>query len=100
VRALVTAHYRRPRINRVLEAEEERLGSWANDVALHLKVPQLLQDYKNEMAVPVSAATERVVTAILRAVATSASSPALEPGSTERRAMRAVCGYLLFAGSQ
>src|SRR5262249_19012709 len=68
VRALVTVHFRRPRINRVLEAEEERLGSGADDAEFHAMVLQLLQDHKNEMAVPVSAAAERVVIAILRAV--------------------------------
>jgi AcrR family transcriptional regulator len=31
VRALVVMHYRRPRLNRVLEAEEERLGCGAGD---------------------------------------------------------------------
>jgi len=35
VRALVSAHYYRPRLNRVLEAEEERLGSEADDSAFH-----------------------------------------------------------------
>jgi AcrR family transcriptional regulator len=35
VRALVSAHYYRPRLNRVLESEEERLGSEADDSAFH-----------------------------------------------------------------
>jgi len=98
VRALVTAHYRRSRLNRVLEAEEERLGSGADDAPFHAMVLQLLQDHKNEMAVPVSAAMERVVVAILRAVVDLGLASGASPGSTERRAMRAVCGYLLYAG--
>ncbi len=98
VRALVMVHYRRPRLNRVLEAEEERLGSEADDVAFHAMVLQLFQDRKNEMAVPVSAATERVVIAILRAVVDLGLASGASPKSTEQRAMRAVCGYLLYVG--
>src|SRR5215469_11356655 len=97
VRALVRVHYRRPRLNRVLEAEEERLGSESDDVAFYAMVLQLLQDHKNEMAVPVSGATERVVIAILRAVVDLGLASGASPGSTEQRAMRAVCGYLLYA---
>jgi len=98
VRALVTAHYRRPRLNRVLETEEERLGSGADDAAFHAMVLQLFQDHKNEMAVPVSAATERVVIAILRAVVDLGLASGASPGFTEQRAMHAVCGYLLYVG--
>ena len=96
VRALVTVHYRRPRLNRVLEAEEERLGSGADDAAFHAMVLQLFQDHKNEMAVPVSTATERVVIAILRAVVDLGLASGVSPEATEQRAMRAVCGYLLY----
>ena len=98
VRALVTVHYRRPLLNRVLEAEEERLGSGADDAAFHAMVLQLLQDHKNEMAVPVSAATERFVIAILRAVVDLGLASGARAGSTEHRAMRAVCGFLLYVG--
>jgi AcrR family transcriptional regulator len=98
VRALVTVHYRRPRLNRVLEAEEERLGSGADSVAFHAMVLQLFQDHKNEMAVPISAATERVVIAILRAVVDLGLASGASPRSTEQRAMRAACGYLFYAG--
>ena len=41
VRALVMAHYDRPRLNRVLEAEEERLGSGADSAEFHASVLQL-----------------------------------------------------------
>jgi AcrR family transcriptional regulator len=98
VRALVTVHYRRPRLNRVLEAEEERLGSEADSAAFHASVLQLFQDHKNEMAVPVSAATERVVIAILRALVDLGLASGASPRATEQRAMRAACGYLLYAG--
>ena len=42
------------------------------------------------------AATERVVIAILRAVVDLGLASGASPGSTEHRAMRAVCGYLLY----
>lgn len=98
VRALVAVHYRRARLNRVLEAEEERLGSGADDSAFHVMVLRLLQDHKNEMAVTVSAATERVLIAILRAVVDLGLASGASPRSTEHRAMRALCGYLFYAG--
>ena len=98
VRELVTVHYRRSRLNRVLEAEEERLGSDADSSAFHESVLQLLRDHQNEVAVPVSAATERIVIAILRALVDLGLASGASPRSTEQRAMHALCGYLLFAG--
>jgi hypothetical protein len=91
-------HYRRRRLYQVLEAEEERLGSGPDDAAFHAMVLQLFQDHKNEMPVPVSAAMERVVMAILRAVVDQGLASGASPGSTEKRAMRALCGYLLYVG--
>ena len=41
VRALLRAHYDRPCLNRVLEMEEERLGSEADDSAFHANLLQL-----------------------------------------------------------
>ena len=98
VRALVSAHYQRPRLNRVLETEEERLGSGADSSAFHESMLQLLRDHQNEVAVPVSGATERVVIAILRALVDLGLASGASPRSTEHRAMRAICGYLLYAG--
>jgi AcrR family transcriptional regulator len=98
VRALVTAHYGRSRLNRVLEAEEERVGSEADSAAFHESVLQLLREHQNEVAVVVSGATERVVMAILRALVDLGLGSGASPRSTERRAMHAVCGYLLYAG--
>jgi AcrR family transcriptional regulator len=98
VRALVTMHYRRPRLNRVLEAEEERLGSGADSAAFHASVLQLLRDHQNEVAVPISGETERIVVAILRALVDYGLASGASPRSTEQRAMRAVCGYLFYAG--
>lgn len=97
VRALVSVHYGRPRLNRMLEAEEERVGSEADSAAFHESVLQLLRDHQNELAVPVSGATERVVIAILRALVDLGLASSASPRSTEQRAMRAICGYLLYA---
>lgn len=98
VRSLVTAHYDRPRLNRVLEAEEERLGSGADSGAFHAGVLQLLQDHKDEVAVPVSTVTERAIIAILRALVDLGLSTGASHRSTERQAMRALCGYLFYGG--
>jgi hypothetical protein len=92
------AHYDRPGLNRVLEAEEERLGSGADSAAFHASVLQLLQEHKNEVAVPVSAATERAIIAILRALVDLGLASGASRRSTEQQAMRAVCGYLLYGG--
>jgi AcrR family transcriptional regulator len=98
VRALVTIHYGRPLLNRMLEAEEERVGSGADSAAFHASVLQLLQDHKNELALPVSAATERAIIAILRALVDLGLASGANRRSTEQQAMHAVCGYLLYRG--
>jgi AcrR family transcriptional regulator len=98
VRALVTAHYQRSRLNRVLEADEERLGRGAEDSAFHTIVLQLLREHKNEVAMSVSGTTERIVMTILRAVVDLGLASGASPRSTEQRAMHAVCGYLFYAG--
>ncbi|MGA8443546.1 MAG: TetR/AcrR family transcriptional regulator [Candidatus Sulfotelmatobacter sp.] len=98
VRALVSAHYYRPRLSRVLETEEERLGSEADSAAFHESMLQLLRDHQKEVAVPVSRATERVVIAVLRALVDLGLASGASPRSTEQRALRAICGYLLYAG--
>jgi AcrR family transcriptional regulator len=98
VRSLVSAHYYRPRLNRVLEIEEERLGSEADDCEFHANLLQLLREHKNEVAMPVSRVTEQVFMSILRAVVDLGLASGATAKSTEQRAMRAVCGYLLYAG--
>jgi len=98
VRALVSAHYHRPRLNRVLETEEARLGSDADSAAFHKSVLQLLRQHQEELAVPVSGETERVVIAILRALVDLGLMSGASPRSTEQRAMRSVCAYLLYTG--
>jgi len=98
VRALVTIHYARPRLNCMLEAEEERVGSGADSAAFHASVLQLLQDHKNELALPVSAATERAIIAILRALVDLGLASGASRRSTEQQALHAVCGYLLYRG--
>jgi AcrR family transcriptional regulator len=99
IQALVSAHYYGPRLKRVLETEEERLGSEADDSAFHANLLQLLRDHKKEMAVPVSRVTEQVLMAILRAVVDLGLASGASSQSTEQRAMHAICGYLFYAGS-
>ena len=98
VRALVTAHYERPRLNRVLEVEEERLGSGADSGAFHACVLRLLLDHKDQVAVRVSSAAERAMIAILRALVDMGLASGATRRSTERQAMHAVCGYLFYGG--
>jgi AcrR family transcriptional regulator len=96
VRALVVMHYRRPRLNRVLEAEEERLGGGTEDFAFRAGLLDLLQEHKSEIAMPVSGATERVAMAILRAVVDQGLAVGARQRSVERQAMRALSGFLLY----
>ena len=98
VRALVNAHYHRPRLKRVLETEEERLGSEADDSEFHASLLQLLRDRKKELTMPVSRVTERVFMAILRTVVDLGLASGASLQSTEQRALRAICGYLLYVG--
>ena len=96
VRALVVMHYRRPRLNRILEAEEERLGGGSEDFAFRPGLLDLLHEHKSEIATPVSGATERVAMAILRAVVDQGLALGASQRAVERQAMRAVSGFLLY----
>ena len=42
--------------------------------------------------------TERIIAAILRALVDLGLASGASPRSTEQRAMRAVCGYVFYAG--
>jgi AcrR family transcriptional regulator len=96
VRALVAMHYRRPRLNRILEAEEERLGGGAEDFAFRPGLLDLLQEHKSEIATPVAGATERVAMAIVRAVVDQGLAIGASQRSVEQHALRAVSGFLLY----
>jgi AcrR family transcriptional regulator len=96
VHAHVGMHYRRPRLNRVLEAEEERLGGGDEDFAFRPGLFDLLQEHKREIAIPVSGATARVAMAILRSVIDQGLAIGANRRSVERQAMRAVIGFLLY----
>ena len=96
VHALVVMHYRRPKLNRVLEAEEERLGGGTEDFAFRPGLRDLLQEHKNEIATPVSGTTGRVAMAILRAVVDQGLAVGASRPSVERQAMRAVSAFLLY----
>src|ERR1700722_53624 len=96
VHALVVMHYRRPKLNRILEAEEERLGGGAEDFAFRPGLRDLLQEHRSEIATPVSGAAERVAMAILRAVVDQGLAAGASQRSVERQAMRAVRAFLLY----
>jgi AcrR family transcriptional regulator len=96
VRALVGMHYRRPRLNRILEAEEDRLAGGAEDLAFRPGLLDLLQEHRVEIAMPASAVTERVAMAILRAVVDQGLAVGASQRLVEQQAMRAVCGFLLY----
>ena len=96
VRALVAMHYRRPKLNRVLEAEEERLGGGAEDFAFRPGLLDLLQGHRSEIAMPVSGTTARIAMAILRAVVDQGLAVGASRPSVERQAMRAVSAFLLY----
>src|SRR5580658_648976 len=96
VRALVVMHYRRPRLNRLLEAEEERLGGGAEDFAFRPGLLDLLQEHRSEIATTVSGKTARVAMAILRAVVDQGLAVGASQQSVEQQAMRALSGFLLY----
>jgi AcrR family transcriptional regulator len=96
VRALVGTHYSRPRLNRLLEAEEERLGGGSADFAFRPGLHDLLQEHKNEIAMPVAGATERVAMAIMRAVVDQGLALGASQRSVEEHALRAVSGFFLY----
>jgi AcrR family transcriptional regulator len=96
VRALVIMHYRRPRLNRVLEAEEERLGGGTENFAFRPGLRDLLQEHKSEMATPVSGTTERIAMAILRGVVYQGLALGASQRSVEQQAIRALSGFLLY----
>ena len=96
VRALVGTHYSRSRLNRLLEAEEERLGGGSADFAFRPGLRDLLQEHKSEIAQTAVDATERVAMAIMRAVIDQGLAVAASQQSVEQQAMRAVSGFLLY----
>jgi AcrR family transcriptional regulator len=96
VHALVGMHYSRPRLNRLLEAEEDRLGGGSSDFAFRPGLRDLLQEHKNEIAMSVAGATERVAVAVMRAVVDQGLAAGASQRSVEQNALRAVNGFLLY----
>jgi AcrR family transcriptional regulator len=96
VHALVGMHYSRPRLNRLLEAEEDRLGGGSSDFAFRPGLRDLLQEHKNEIAMSVAGATERVAMAVMRAVVDQGLAAGASQRSVEQNALRAVNGFLLY----
>ena len=96
VRALVGMHYCRPRLNRILEAEEERLGAGSKDFAFRPGLRDLLREHTSEIARPVAGAAERIVMAIMRAVVDQGLAVGASQRSVELQALRAARGFLLY----
>jgi AcrR family transcriptional regulator len=98
VRALFAVHYQRSALNRVLEVEEERLGHSGDDSTLRELVLRLLRDHRDELAVPPSAAIAHDMIGIARVLIDRCLLSGASRKDIERRMMRALCGYLFYAG--
>jgi AcrR family transcriptional regulator len=98
VRAHVTVHYNHPRLHRILESEEDRLGSGAKGSKLLDSLLQLLRGHQSEIATPVNLSIAQDVLSILGAVVDRGLMTGSSRQSAEYRALRAVCGYLLYRG--
>jgi AcrR family transcriptional regulator len=96
--ALLEAHGRRARLNRILETEEERLRHSMPDqsAAVELKtlIAALLTQYRTELSVVVDAAAVDDVLVIVRAMVDAAFRSEVAHPAAERRILRAVEGYL------
>lgn len=99
VRALFAVHHRRSALNRVLEVEEERLGhSRGGDSTLRAMVLRLLREHRDELAVPPSAAVAQDIISIAKALMDTCLLSGASRKDIEQRTMRALCGYLSYAG--
>jgi hypothetical protein len=78
----------------------ERLGSKADDSAFHANLLQLLARSQtgNHNACFAGDRAGILFMTILRAVVDLGLESGASPQSTEQRAMRAICGYLPYAG--
>ena len=98
IRALLEAHGRRARLNRILETEEERLRQSAPDhsAAVELKalIAALLTKHRTELGTAVDAAVVDDVLVIVRAMVDATFRSEVAPPAAERRILRTVEGYL------
>jgi AcrR family transcriptional regulator len=96
--ALLEAHGRRARLNRILETEEERLRHSVPDhsAAVELKtlIAALLTQHRTELSIAVDAAVVDDVLVIVRAMVDAAFQSEAAHPVAERRILRAVEGYL------
>jgi AcrR family transcriptional regulator len=98
VRALFAVHHQRSALNRILEVEEERLGHRSGDSTLRQMVLRLLREHRDELAVPPSATVAEDIIGIAKALMDTCLLSGARRKDIEQRTMRALCGYLLFAG--
>jgi AcrR family transcriptional regulator len=98
IRALLEAHGRRARLNRILETEEERLRQSAPDhsAAVELKalIAALLTKHRTELGTAVDAAVVDDVLVIVRAMVDATFRSEVAHPAAERRILRTVEGYL------
>jgi|SRR5271157_4693617 len=98
VRALFAVHHQRSALNRILEVEEERLGHSSGDSTLREMVLGLLREHRDELAVPPSAAVAQDIIGIARTLIDACLLSGASRKDIEQRTMRALCGYLFYAG--
>jgi len=98
VRALFSVHYQRSALNRILEVEEERLGHSSGDSTLRQMMLGLLREHRDELAVPPSAAVAQDIIGIARTLIDACLLAGASRKDLEQRTMRALCGYLFYAG--
>jgi AcrR family transcriptional regulator len=98
IRALLEAHGRRARLNRILEMEEERLRQSMPDhsatAELKTLIAALLTEHRIQLGTVVDAAVVDDVLVIVRAMVDSTFRSEVDHPAAERRILRAVEGYL------
>jgi AcrR family transcriptional regulator len=98
VRALLEAHGRRAELNRLLEAQEERLGRRLPDHRavreLNRILRSLLVENRAELSVVVNSSVVEDLVTIARAMSDAALLRGTPPASAQQRVFRAIWGYL------
>lgn len=98
VGALLEAHGRRAELNRLLEAEEERLRRHLPDQngvrEVHGILRSILVENRAELSGAISSAAVEDLVVIARSMCDAALLEATPPGAAQRRIFRAIWGYL------
>jgi AcrR family transcriptional regulator len=98
VGGLLEAHGRRAELNRLLEAEEERLRRHLPDQngtrEVHRILRSILAENRPELPLAISSSVVEDLVVIARAMCDAALLEATPPGAAQRRIFRAIWGYL------